>query len=163
MAQGQLASLSARQVRVLSALMRVLDVPVGECPLECPRCVFFLVPVVRFLFSTAHVLYNIIILYRQFQVIRVGEIGLSSCSLSLSLISCMDSLLFYWFSEGYSPRWAATMFTCRWNPCSLIKIYQIVTLIVYQTRIHLQYSISRKKRADMSHERTMNDQTKNNR
>jgi len=46
---GQLASVSVQQVRALSALVRVLEVPVDESPLKCPWCVPLPVPVVQFL------------------------------------------------------------------------------------------------------------------
>ena len=42
----------------LSASMRVLDVPVDECPMWYPWCVSLLVPGVRFFFSTALVRWN---------------------------------------------------------------------------------------------------------
>jgi len=38
--------LSAQQVRAFSALVRVLELPVHECPLWRPWCVSLLVPVV---------------------------------------------------------------------------------------------------------------------
>ena len=46
---GQLSSVSVQQVRALSALVRVLEVPVDESPLKCPWCVPLPVPVVQFL------------------------------------------------------------------------------------------------------------------
>jgi hypothetical protein len=51
---GQLSSVSVQQVRALSALVRVLEVPMDEFPLQCPWCVPLPVPVVRFLIYSTY-------------------------------------------------------------------------------------------------------------
>jgi hypothetical protein len=54
--KGEPSSVSVQQVRALSALQRVREVPVKGFPLQCPRCVPLPVPVVRF-FLVLH-MYN---------------------------------------------------------------------------------------------------------
>ena len=80
-----LISVSVQQVRVLSALVRGLEVPVDECPVQCPWCVSLLVPEVRFFLSIVHVrLICTVVLkrykkrqlqYSQLRVIRKQENG----------------------------------------------------------------------------------------
>ena len=50
-----LISLSVQEVRVLSALVRVLEVPADECPLKRPWRSSLLVSVVHFFLFTSHV------------------------------------------------------------------------------------------------------------
>ena len=53
--RGTCFGVSVQQVRAVSALVRLREVPMKEFPLQCPWCVPLPVPVVPIILSTAHV------------------------------------------------------------------------------------------------------------